>query len=76
MISAPPSVPRFSDARVTRRWGVGLMLPLFVLTVAGAILLPRPEPALVVSLVGAGAIVTAAAVGLIRSRVPIPEPVP
>jgi hypothetical protein len=52
------------------------MLPLFVLTVAGAILLPRPEPALVVSLVGAGAIVTAAAVGLIRSRVPIPEPVP
>jgi hypothetical protein len=62
--------PRFSDARLTMRWVVGLVLPLFTLTLLAALLLPRPEPALAVGGLGAGSIVVVATVGVLFGRPP------
>jgi hypothetical protein len=70
-----PSVPRFSDARVTIRWALAVVLPLIVAIVFVAFLVPRPEPALAVGLLGAAALVAATIFGILGVRIPrVPFP--
>jgi hypothetical protein len=67
-MSSVPSTPRFSDARVTVRWIVGVVLPIFVLTLVAVLLVPRPEPALGIALFGAALMVAIAALGILWIR--------
>lgn len=62
--------PRFSDARATVRWILGLVLPLFALILLAVLLLPRPEPAVAVASLGAGSMVLVAAIGVLFGQVP------
>jgi hypothetical protein len=64
------SVPRFSDARVTVRWGLGIVLPILVAVVLVALLLPRPEPALAVGIFAAALLAGVTIFGLFRLRIP------
>jgi hypothetical protein len=74
MSNVPPA-PRFSDARVTFRWAIGVMFPLFVAIMVVPLLVPRPELALGVELVLAIALVAVAIFSIVWVRVPrVPLP--
>jgi hypothetical protein len=64
---APP-VARFSDVSSTAKWGLLLAVPFVVLALLAAVLLPRPEPALWVGVVGAVGFVAVALIVLVRAR--------
>jgi hypothetical protein len=63
-----PAVPRFSDARLTIRWLTIGVVPLVVALVVVALLLPRPEPALLVGVAGAGLLLGVALASICFSR--------
>jgi hypothetical protein len=69
-MTGTPSVPRFSDARVTVRWGLRIVLPIPVAVVVVGLLLPRPEPALAAGIFGAALLVGVTIFGLFRLRIP------
>jgi len=63
-------VPRFSDWRVTVRWLPVVVVLAVAIALVGALFLPRPIPALAVSVGGAAVVAAAMIVGVRHVRLP------
>ncbi|HXW67526.1 MAG TPA: hypothetical protein VEL82_06610 [Thermoplasmata archaeon] len=62
--------PRFSDARVTVRWVLRLIVPIVVITTLVAVEFPRPAVAVGAAVTVVGSLVAILAFGLWRVRLP------
>jgi len=65
-----PHAPTFSDRRHTLRWLALFVAPAVIVVTGLGLLLPRPEPALWGSLLGAAVIVSGSLVLVYRASVP------
>ena len=74
-MSADPTVPRYSDARVTKRGLVGVLCPVVGFIVVASLLLPRPEPALGAGLLGSALLIVVVVLGVTRVRLRPVRPV-
>ena len=61
-------VPKFSDVAATARWTLLLLIPFVLWIILAVLFLPKPEPALVLSLVGAAGFIGIVALLVYRSR--------
>ncbi|MGI0129813.1 MAG: hypothetical protein ACREDE_08850 [Thermoplasmata archaeon] len=64
-------VQRFSDARVTVRWLLGAVVPIVVAIILVALLTPKPEPSLALTLAGLAALGGVLVLVFYRGRIPL-----